>query len=80
MESPVRPKAPTEGTGQLLSLTEIEQRFGVSEDWVYRRVGEGRLHVVPVGKPGAAGKTRFKYPDWEVTALLMGFYRVLQVA
>src|SRR5215467_1185743 len=73
-DSPSWPKAPIEGTGELLSLTQIEQRFGVTEFWVYRRVEEGKLHAVPVGKPGAAGRTRFKYPDWEVRALLIAFY------
>ena len=45
----------------MLTLTEIEERFGVSEYWIYKWAAEGKVHVVPVGK-------RFKYPDWEVQA------------
>lgn len=61
------PKRPEEGTGSLLTLTEIQERFGVSEYWIYKWAGEGKLHVVQVGK-------RFKYPDWEVQAAVKTQY------
>lgn len=61
------PKRPDEGTGSLLTLTEIEERFGVSEYWIYKWAAEGKVHVVPVGK-------RFKYPDWEVQAAVKTQY------
>lgn len=56
-------KAPKRATGTLLNLSEIERRFGVSEYWVYRWVGEGRLHAVLSGR-------RLLYPEWEVRSLV----------
>lgn len=57
----------------LLSIAEIERRYGVSEYHVYRWVEEGQLHAVREGK-------RFKYPDWEVLACLRIAYGRLSVA
>lgn len=67
------PKAPSAGTGELLTLTEIEAQFGLSEYRIYQWVDEGRLHAVQIGK-------RFKYPDWEVRELLRFLFGALGAA
>jgi hypothetical protein len=47
----------------MLTIAEIERRFGVGPYWVHKWAKQRRLHVVPDGK-------RFKYPDWEIRDLL----------
>jgi len=62
-----------EPTGALLSIAEIERRFGVGRYRIFQWAKEGRLHVVPIGK-------RFKYADWEVEAILMELFDLSRAA
>lgn len=64
------PRAPSAGTAELLSIAEIERRYGIAEYRIYSWAQAGRLHVIPVGK-------RFKYLSFEVEALLRLSYCTL---
>ena len=50
---------------ELLTLREIEQRFGLHFKLVYAMAEAGLLHAVQVG-----GKGRIYYPEWELRELL----------
>lgn len=67
------PKRPEEDNGALLTLAEIQERYGISEYWVYQWAAEKRLHHVTIGK-------RRKYPNWEIEALLTISYHLSAAA
>lgn len=67
------PGAPAEPTGELLSIAEIERRFGITRYQIFKWAKEEKLHVVPIGK-------RFKYPDWEVREILRELFGRLRTA
>jgi hypothetical protein len=67
------PAAPTEGTAELLSIADIETRYGITRYLVYKWAREGRLHVIPVGK-------RFKYLNFEVASAVTKSYLLAAAA
>jgi excisionase family DNA binding protein len=60
---PIRQSRRPRPAGELLSLTQVCQRLGVPEIYVYAIAHRGHLRTVMVGR-------RQKYLSWEVDALL----------